>query len=77
MFHTYTNEIFKNSKFDPVFSYLAPEARASDVLLSVWGFRSSHDADVYMPVRLALRAASSVGLTNRARVQSMLCLETL
>ena len=51
-FQTYTEQIFKNPKFDPVFAYLAPLASGSDVLLSVWGFKRSRDAGVYMPVSL-------------------------
>lgn len=51
-FQIYMKQIFGNPKFDPVFSYLAPLASGSDVLLSVWGFESGHDVDGYMPVSL-------------------------
>jgi hypothetical protein len=64
MFQTYLVAIFANPKFNPIFSYLAPMAPASDILLSVWRFESSKDADVYMPVRL-VSYASMVDSTDR------------
>lgn len=60
MFQAYLEAIFANPKFNPVFSYFAPMAPASDALLSVWGFESSQDARIYMPVRLVNRVAWSI-----------------
>jgi len=51
-FQIYIQKIFGDPKFDPLFSYLAPLASESDILLSVWAFKNHQDVDVYMPVSL-------------------------
>lgn len=51
-FRIYMKQILRDPKSDPVFSYLAPLASGSDVLLGVWAFGSHRDVDVYMPVSL-------------------------
>jgi len=57
-FQIYIKRIFGDPKFDPLFSYLAPLASGSDILLSVWAFENHCDVDVYMPV--SFRKSQSV-----------------